>query len=66
MDSLKPSKLVEREMEKERERFYDRVYYDVARILAYAQRHGRAQNCRWTLKRDSFPYPKRNRFPDRL
>lgn len=66
MEPLKPSKLVEREMEKERERIYDRAYYETARILAYAQRHGRAQNCRWTLRRDSLPYPKRNRFPDCL
>jgi hypothetical protein len=56
-----------RSAEKERQRqiqdLYDRMYYGAAKAIANARKHGKAEG-QWTLRRHSFPYPKRNGFTD--
>ena len=53
--------------EKERQRqiqvLYDWMYYGAMKAVATARKHGKAEE-QWTLRRHSFPYPKRNGFTD--
>jgi hypothetical protein len=51
----------EKERQKQIQDLYDRMYYGAAKAIANARKHGKAEG-QWTLRRHSFPYPKRNGF----
>jgi hypothetical protein len=53
----------EKERQKQIQDLYDRMYYGATKAVANARKHGKAEG-QWTLRRHSFPYPKRNGFPD--
>ena len=55
------SNSAEKEKQRQIQNIYDQMYYGATKAVANARKHGKAEG-QWTLRRHSFPYPKRNGF----
>jgi hypothetical protein len=60
---MKPQASTSAKVEKQKQiqAIYDQMYYGAIKAVANARKRGKAEG-QWTLRRNSFPYPKRNGF----